>query len=177
MRRLRPPHPVDSSNTISLPTCVSSAPHRNTSDRRVPGSLCCGMPLARRNSLSRLNSSSISGWQGNMEKGEGTAEDHEDFDHYLEYPGHLPCGQLIECQLWPFCWLDWLSQHALLHDKYYLNHEFIYLQCEVIRDQWNKYKWKFKEAMRFTGEWNNSISNLKSNLENEIFKDTTWKMD
>jgi hypothetical protein len=37
-----------------LPTCVNSAPHRNTWDRRVAGSLCCGIPLARRNSLSRF---------------------------------------------------------------------------------------------------------------------------
>src|ERR1700722_14662386 len=57
MRLLSPPHPVDIDRIISLPTWVSSAPHRNTCDRSVPGSLCCAMPLARRNSLNRLNSS------------------------------------------------------------------------------------------------------------------------
>src|ERR1019366_6023345 len=58
MRRFSPPHAVDSERMISLPACVSSAPHRNTWDLSVPGSLCCGMPLTRRNSLSRLNSRS-----------------------------------------------------------------------------------------------------------------------
>ena len=42
MRRWSPPQQVDRDRMISLPTCVSSAPHRNTWDLSVPGSLCWG---------------------------------------------------------------------------------------------------------------------------------------
>ena len=59
IRLFRPPHPEDSDKIICSLSCFNSAPHKNTEDLSVPGSLCCGKPLARRNSLSRLKRSKM----------------------------------------------------------------------------------------------------------------------